>query len=203
MASSDEQSERTIGPGRRSSAATRQRLLRAAAELIAQVGWGRVTTRAVAARAELPHGAVSYHFAGKQELLTEAALGIVEQVLPISELQAVPTLADLLALITARLGEWDTRDPVLSGVVLEAMRESARDPVLRTRMAALGREYRRLVAELVRADRPRRGAGPDPAPTALATLIVAASDGLLLHAFFDPELDIADAHDALRALVSD
>ena len=31
----------------------------AAAELIAELGWGRVTTRAVAERAGLPHGAVA------------------------------------------------------------------------------------------------------------------------------------------------
>ena len=33
-----------------------------------------MTTRAVAERAGLPHGAVSYHFRGKQELLTEATM---------------------------------------------------------------------------------------------------------------------------------
>ena len=56
------------------SAPTREQLMAAAAELIAELGWGRVTTRAVAERAGLPHGAVSYHFRGKQELLTEAAM---------------------------------------------------------------------------------------------------------------------------------
>ncbi|URN07243.1 TetR/AcrR family transcriptional regulator [Actinomadura madurae] len=44
------------GPSRarRRSSATRGRLLDAAARLIAEVGWGRVTTRAVAERAGLP-----------------------------------------------------------------------------------------------------------------------------------------------------
>ena len=55
----------------------------AAAELIAELGWGRVTTRAVAERAELPHGAVSYHFRGKQELLAEAALHAFQQAIPV------------------------------------------------------------------------------------------------------------------------
>ncbi|HEY7419656.1 MAG TPA: helix-turn-helix domain-containing protein [Ktedonobacteraceae bacterium] len=59
---------------RDASTPTRQRLLDAAAELIAECGWGQVTTRAIAERASLPHGTVSYHFQGKQELLTEAAL---------------------------------------------------------------------------------------------------------------------------------
>ncbi len=47
---------------RKASLHTRQRLLDAAAELIAERGWGQVTTRAIAERAGLPHGTVSYHF---------------------------------------------------------------------------------------------------------------------------------------------
>ena len=66
MDKSNGQSGRTAA-----SAPTREKLMAAAAELIAELGWGRVTTRAVAERAGLPHGAVSYHFRGKQELLTE------------------------------------------------------------------------------------------------------------------------------------
>jgi AcrR family transcriptional regulator len=93
-------STRTSGSGD-----TRLRLLRAAAELIGEVGWGRVTTRAVAARADLPHGAVSYHFHGKQELLTEAALQVFEQAFPIEELRALETLADLIRLFEPWLGD--------------------------------------------------------------------------------------------------
>jgi AcrR family transcriptional regulator len=62
--------------------ATRQRLLTAAAELIAEVGWGQVTTRAVTERAGLPHGAVSYHFRGKRELLGDAAMHAFSDALP-------------------------------------------------------------------------------------------------------------------------
>ena len=61
----------------------------AAAELIAELGWGRVTTRAVAERAGLPHGSVSYHFQGKQELLTEAAMHAFQQAIPIDEFAAL------------------------------------------------------------------------------------------------------------------
>ncbi len=46
----------------------------------------RVRTRAVAERAGLPHGAVSYHFRGKQELLTEAALYTFAQAIPLADL---------------------------------------------------------------------------------------------------------------------
>src|SRR6266568_4861549 len=171
MASSAGQSIRPNERGR-GSAVTRQRLLTAAAELIAELGWGRVTTRAVAARAGLPHGAVSYHFRGKQELLAEAALRTVEQAFPIAELEALETMADLMAVASARLGDREAIDPVLSAVMLEAMRESARDPAVRERIAAL------------------------------ATLLAAAADGLLLHALLDPDVDITEALTALQTLLT-
>jgi AcrR family transcriptional regulator len=185
----------------RGSAMTRQRLLAAAAELIAELGWGRVTTRAVAARAGLPHGAVSYHFRGKQDLLAAAALRTVEQAFPIAELEGLGTLADLMAVAVARL-ERDAIDPVLSAVMMEAMRESARDPALRERIAALEREYRRLLAGLVRAEQQRGAVTAGAPPSALATLLAAAADGLLLHALLDPGVDITEALAALQTLLT-
>ena len=62
-------------------------------------------------------------------------------------------------------------------------------------------EYRRLIVAIVRADQ-QRGAVFDGAPAdAIATLLGAAGDGLLLHALLDPELDVAAAIEALRALL--
>ena len=75
-------SGRSAGPRSPQSAPTRERLMAAAAELIAELGWGRVTTRAVADRAGLPHGTVSYHFRGKQELLTDASLHAFQRAVP-------------------------------------------------------------------------------------------------------------------------
>lgn len=184
------------GPGH-----TRERLLRAAAELIAELGWGRVTTRALAERADLPHGAVSYHFRGKQELLTEAALHTVEGMFPIRELAAVETLADLMPLVASWVGSRDSIDPVGTGVLMEAMRESERDPALRHRLATLLREYRQVMADLVRTEQDRGTLPSDPAASALATLIAAAGDGLLLHALLDPELDVRAATEAVLALL--
>jgi AcrR family transcriptional regulator len=200
MASSFGQSTRPRerGPG---SAATRQRLLAAAAELIAEAGWGRVTTRAVAARAGLPHGAVSYHFRGKQELLTEAALRTVEQAFPLAELEAAETLAGLMAAAGARL-EHDTADPVISAVMIEAIRESARDPVLREHITALERDYRRILARLIRAEQQRGTIPADLPAAAVAVLLAAAADGLLLSALADPELDITPAIAALHTLLT-
>lgn len=200
MNSSNEQAGAEARPR---SGATRQRLLNAAVALIAEVGWGRVTTRAVAERAGLPLGTVSYHFRGKQELLTQAALHAVEHVFPLSELAAVESLSELLGMIRSSLAGGDAVDPGLSAVLMEAMRESSREPVLRERMATLLGEYRRVLAELVQREQQRSAvhAGMDPA--ALATLIIAVGDGLLLHGALEPELDVSAAMTALNTLLWD
>lgn len=183
------------------SGETRQRLLTAAAELIAELGWGRVTTRAVAQRAGLPLGAVSYHFRGKQELLSQAALATVERLFPMSELTAVESLAELLGLITTSLGERELSESVLAGVLAEALREAGRDPQLAERMTTLLAEYRRVLGELVRAEQQRDAVRADADPAAVATLVAAAGDGLLLHALLDSEIDAAGAVEALRTLL--
>jgi AcrR family transcriptional regulator len=192
-------------PGtRRRSPATRQRLLRAAAQLIAEVGWGRVTTRGVAERAGLPHGAVSYHFHGKQELLTEAALATVEAMFPLADLKAVTELADLIPMFQAAVGAPSapqTADPVRSGVMAEAMRECGRDPRLRTRITELLRANREKVADLVRAEHARGGVDRDLDPVDVATLLIATGDGLLLHTLIDPRLPVTGASRTLLTLI--
>jgi AcrR family transcriptional regulator len=127
----------------------------AAAELIAELGWGRVTTRAVAERAGLPHGAVSYHFRGKQELLTEAAMFAFARAIPADEFAALAGVEDLIGLISAEVADCDAIDPVLSRLMFEAMREAERDPALRERMSAMVTQYRDLMIQAIRADQER------------------------------------------------
>ena len=181
---------------------TRQRLLRAAAELIAEVGWGRVTTRAVATRAGLPHGTVSYHFHGKQELLTEAALDTFVRAFPVDQLHAPATLPDLVSLFEPWISEPGDADPVVSRVGIEAMLESERNPLLRERLRVLLREFREAVADLARAAQASGSAPAGVSPEAIATLVGAIGDGLFLHARLDPDLDAAAALGALRQLLS-
>jgi len=179
------------------------RLLRAAAELIAEQGWGAVRTRAVAERAGLPHGAVSYHFRGKQELLTEAALYTVTRALPLEGLvgeQGTPP--DLVELIEGWLTGAETTDPVVTGVGMEAMLQAERDPVLRRRLAELMGRYREAMTDLVASSQRRRTTKVQTDPAGLAALLAAIGDGLFLHARIDPELDTGAALTALRDLLT-
>ena len=203
MDKSNEQADRTNRAGTRTRAShgTQQRLLRAAAELIAELGWGRVTTRAVAERAGLPHGAVSYHFRGKQELLVEAALYTFEQAIPMDQFQALQTVDDLIGLISAEVGDRDAIDLRLAGLMMEAMREAERDTELRQRLGGMLQAYRQLMVDVVRAEQQRGAVFPGASARGIATLLGAAGDGLLLHKLLDPELDVTAAIQALQAIL--
>lgn len=173
----------------------------AAAALIPELGWGRVTTRAVAERAGLPHGAVSYHFRGKQELLIEATTFAFQQAVPVGDFAASTGIDDLIDLIAVQLADRDAIDPALPGLMFEAMREAERDPALRERMGAMLTQYRELIVRVVQGEQ-ERGAVVTTVPAgAIATLLGAAGDGLLLNALLDPELDVLAALDALRVLL--
>lgn len=84
---------------------------------------------------------------------------------------------------------------------LEAMREAERDPALRERLGALLGQYRRVMVETVRADQERGAVFAGAPPEALATLLAAAGDGLLLYVLLDPDLDVDAVLAALRALL--
>ena len=184
------------------SAPTREKLMTAAAELIAELGWGRVTTRAVAERAGLPHGAVSYHFRGKQELLIEAAMFTFARAVPADEFAALAGVEDFIGLVAAEVADRDAIDPVLSRLMFEAMREAERDAVLRERMRAMLAHYRELMVQTIRAGQERGTIVAGVPADAIATLLGAIGDGLLLHVLLDPGLDVHPALDALRALLA-
>ena len=69
-------------------------------------------------------------------------------------------------------------------------------------MGSLLDECRRVMVETVRGDQERGGAFDGAPATAIATLLGAIGDGLLLHALLDPDLDVASAIAALRALLA-
>jgi AcrR family transcriptional regulator len=195
MDSPNEQQERTS-----SSMATRERLMAAAAELIAELGWGRVTTRAVAARADLPHGTVSYHFHGKQNLLVESVLHAFAQAVPPGQREAPVSVSGLIGYISTQITA-GAGDSVLTRLMLEAMREAERDPELRSRLGEMLEESRNGMIAVIRADQERGVLPQKPSAETLATLLASVGDGLLLHSLIDARLDPSAAIDAFAELL--
>lgn len=171
--------------------------MRAAAELISTLGWGRVTTRAVAERAGLPHGTVSYHFRGKQDLLMSAAMWTFTEALPPGSFEQSTDLAGLLSLLT----DLELVTPDLSRLMIETMREAERDPALGDQVRAMVREYRGLLAESIRAEQERGRVSRDLSAEGLAALLAAVGDGLAMHALLDPSIDVGAAVRDLHTLL--
>lgn len=175
--------------------ATRDRILAATAELIAEAGWSGFSTRDIAARAGVTQGVVTYHWRSKDELVREAALVAAAQSLdPVAAALAEgPTVR---AALERFLGLLDAvRDqPALTALLFETMLHSGRDERLRAALAGMVREFREQLAAAL-----AREAVPDAETRAAA--LAAALDGLLLHAVVDDRLDVRRAGAALLALV--
>lgn len=174
--------------------ATRAALVRAACELIPEVGWGSVTTRAVAERAGVRSGLVHYHFDSLEGLLTAAVT------------QAAQGLADDIDRMLHATDDVDAGiDALVAGVtavadepalllLTEGSLAASRIPALRATFAEVLADLRaRIAAWLASHDH----AGD---PLATATVVAAAADGWALHRAADPALDPAPFREGLRAM---
>lgn len=170
--------------------ARRAALATAVIEVIAEVGIGRTTHRAVAARAGLPLGATTYYFPTLDDLI---AAGLRQAT---ADLQAdlalrAPALRDAedlpAALTDLALGYLEDRGQ--TQIEYELFVAAARDPALRP----LAETWLEGMTELLQ---PRVG-------RARARMIVALLDGVMLHALVTATaLDAAALTSALRGLIT-
>jgi AcrR family transcriptional regulator len=181
---------------------TRERILAATIALIAEVGWSGITTRGIAARADVNVALLHYHFRSKDALLREALLTATNEVLVavIEPLMDPGPILDALDGVVDRLAAIDPSSP--AGVVTgEALLRAIRDPEIRLAVSEELTGFRALLAGRLAAAPGEVRTGLDPDGT--ATVLAAVLDGLLLHAFVDPSLDLPRASRALRALLGD
>lgn len=161
----------------------RERLLGAGLELLAEEGWSGLTARAVAGRAGTHQGSVHYHFGGLPALKRAVAAAAVREAVE-------PVLAVLSAasswpagLAAAVRSAAEHRDPRTARITAELVAASVQDPAVGELMSqALADARARLV--------PWLSASGEAEPEGLATLLVAALDGLALHRLLDPALDL-------------
>ncbi len=190
-----EWTERNAMPSAERGRITRERLLAAAAGLVGEVGWGGVTTRAVAERAEVNPALVHYHFASVTELLVAAsttfAKGMLDEVL--SALTAHDDVAEGLDWLLGELGRYTGTDPA-SLLLVEAFLAGTRIPELRAELAVMLAGFRDGVAGWLRAHE-------HPDPEGAAALLCASIDGLLLHRALDPSMDLRIATGSLRRVL--
>lgn len=168
----------------------RERIHRAACELLLADGFHAVTHRKVAARAGAALGSVGYYFGSRDELLVAAVEGLAERWLVGARAVAADPPDDLAdALI--RLVAGDAAPEELQ-VQYERLVQAARMPTLATRTTAWTDELVTL------ADQVLLDAGHDLLTPRAAVALV---DGLLLHHLADPD-PLTAARDELRKVLT-
>ncbi|MET9269018.1 TetR family transcriptional regulator [Kribbella sp. NPDC003557] len=168
-----------MAPTAKQGQEVRQRLLTAAAELIPERGWSAVSTRILAERAGVTPSVVHYHFASVQEVLTEAVITTMRQVVEATDFTAAPTPAAAVDAMLAAVEQYDGTDP-MSLLFVEAYLAATRDERLRAQIATVVTEFRTRLADWLAIHQV-----DDPAAT--AAVLAATVDGLLLHRALGPE----------------
>ncbi|MER6398648.1 TetR/AcrR family transcriptional regulator [Kitasatospora sp. NPDC001603] len=161
------------------SRATRQRLLAAAVDCLAEVGWNGATVSVVAERAGVSRGAAQHHFPTREDLFTAAVEHVTAE-----RLAAVRAHADGLPAAgpdrTVAVVDMIVRlyTGPLFRAALHLWVAAATDEPLRARIVALegrvGREAHRAAVEFLDADESR----PGVRETVQATLDMARGLGL-------------------------
>lgn len=160
----------------------RERLLTAARELIAEVGWSGVSTRVLAERAGVRYGLVHYHFESLQALLRQATLEAMAGMLDgtAALLSEAVSPADGVEAMLSELDRYNGSDPA-SLLFVEGYLAATRDDELHARMGELVVRFRTALTASF-ADAGHRS------PDAAARLVMAVFDGFILHKGLDPEL---------------
>ena len=184
-------------------ASTRDRILRAAIELIAEVGGDRVRTRAVAERAGVNQALVHYHFGSMTTLLREAdeAVLATEGAPFFAALEGTVTARALVEGLFAAVQQIGEPTPELM-VAIDMLNRAARDPESRARVKDILAEFRDLIRDRLAAAQ-RRGEIDEQVDTEAAAAVLAALlDGLGMHRLIDPELDVRPAIGLVTALLT-
>ena len=170
-------------------AETRQRIIEAAWNVIAERGLAALTTRLVAREAGISHGMCHYHFETKDDLV----LAVVDQarrywIMPMEELVAGKgPAADRLERVIVWMAEPATRE--VMRVHLQLMAHAEWNDRLRERMAA---EYARWHEAYVRLFRELHAEGvlrPDADARAVGIAFATLADALVDQRSLDPSLD--------------
>lgn len=174
----------------------RQRLVRAAAELVAERGWAAVSTRMLAERAGVAAGLVHYHFASVHAVLQEAALGVMRAAVDelVVELERADGPDAALDLILSAVDAYTGDDPA-SLVVVETFLAAARDDELCAAVAEVLTDVRQQLTAVLDA----HGVGQ---PERTAAVLLATVDGVLLHRALARDLDAASVAPVLRRLLT-
>jgi AcrR family transcriptional regulator len=183
-------------------AGTRERILRATVELIVDIGWQRVTTRRVAARAGVNQALVHYHFGSIDRLIRQALVSALERELgePTERLVGIASPGEGVRQLSEWLRTFDANSP-MAVVSTEALTYATRDAELRAWLARLLSQFRAQLTDGITAAQGGADLRDDVPAAGLATLSAALMDGLIFHRLIDPQLSVAEVATTLDTML--
>ena len=194
----------------------REDILRAAYDVAARQGLEALTLRAVAARADVSHGTVVFHFKRKRELVTS----LVDRVLDATAVLTIPDAVAKIsrpsermhALLRAEMNRLST-DPRHFRLLLDYWTIGVRNATIRQKIRVALERYRAGFSDLSNAIvngefRParRRGSqsaeGPTVTATGIAAVAVSLIHGCALQSVIDPRgFDVQQHFDAAAQML--
>lgn len=173
-------------------------LIEAGVALLAETGWSGVTHRAVAARAAANAGLVHYYFGGTPGLRRAVARRAAHRCIGavVDAVLEAPTLDEAVTVATTAL-EAARTDHVDGRLTTELASAAFDDAEVRDVVRLEFAQARARLADRLHAGQSSWSRGR---AEAMATLLVAAADGLALQLLLDPDLPAADVVGVARAL---
>ncbi|GAA0366242.1 TetR/AcrR family transcriptional regulator [Microbispora corallina] len=201
MSTRGERTERTERGERGRRGDTRQRLYRAAVDLIAEQGYTATTVDAIAERAGVAKGTVFYNFGSKEALFAGLLDHGIERLADaLAEAARAPSaspVATLDALVLAQLRFVDEYGPFARVLLAEMWRAAWQEAVLRLRTSVLG-VYERVLEEAVRAGELREGLDTATAATAVFGMVLTVA---IERRALRPDHPLDDVHATLVELI--
>ncbi|GAA0954967.1 TetR/AcrR family transcriptional regulator [Actinocorallia libanotica] len=172
---------------------TREAILDAAEQIMLEEGYAGVTTRRVAARADVNQGMVYYHFGVMDDLFTELFRRGADKTFR-RQAEALASPQPLWAL-------WDMmQDPSHSALTMEFVALANHRKAIRGVIADSSSRFRRLQEEAITRILEERGAASDTWPPLALILFLSSVSRFLL---MEQSFEISVGHDQMTAVVED
>jgi AcrR family transcriptional regulator len=182
---------------------TRARLLTASAELIVELGWSAVTTRAVAERAGVNQALVHYHFGSIGNLRRESVISHLTPAIGelVEELLDERPLPESIHHVMRLIDGFDLSTE--TGVLMaEALVQATRDPSVAEAMGGIMGSWSEMLGPRLVVAQERGVVRADIPADRLTYVLAAFLDGFLVQRMADPDFDAEVTADALITLLS-
>ncbi len=180
----------------------KDRILRAAGELIVEVGWGNVTTRLISKRAGVNNALIHYYFNTKDDLLLEAATVAFEAEMagPLTMMEEAGSVAEALKGAFAWLRSVDVHSPLMV-IPMEAAHQTVRDERVGAWIRKVWSGYFDLISAAIADGQERGEIPPYIDPESFAVVLGALIDGLFLYRLVELNFDMEKTAGAIDALI--